>query len=69
MRSDLWCRPGEGSREKPRSTPLAATASVTRVKDTIKGTTQACWKHQIPKTARTVGERVNLTFRVIVDPV
>jgi alkylated DNA repair dioxygenase AlkB len=34
----------------------------------MRGPTQACWKHQIPKTARAVGERVNLTFRVIVTP-
>lgn len=31
----------------------------------MKGTTQHCWKHQIPKTAKPVGERINLTFRVI----
>jgi alkylated DNA repair dioxygenase AlkB len=34
----------------------------------MRGPTQACWKHQIPKTAKPVGERVNLTFRVIVAP-
>jgi len=34
----------------------------------MRGATQACWKHQIPKTTKPVGERVNLTFRVIVDP-
>jgi alkylated DNA repair dioxygenase AlkB len=34
----------------------------------MRGPTQACWKHQIPKTARAVDERVNLTFRVIVAP-
>jgi alkylated DNA repair dioxygenase AlkB len=33
----------------------------------MRGPTQACWKHQIAKTAKPVGERVNLTFRVIVD--
>jgi alkylated DNA repair dioxygenase AlkB len=31
----------------------------------MKGTTQHFWKHQIPKTAKPVGERINLTFRVI----
>lgn len=31
----------------------------------MKGTTQHYWKHQIPKTAKPVGERINLTFRVI----
>lgn len=32
----------------------------------MKGTTQHCWKHQIPKTAKPVLERINLTFRTIV---
>ena len=31
----------------------------------MKGTTQHFWKHQIPKTARPIKERVNLTFRII----
>lgn len=31
----------------------------------MKGTTQHFWKHQIPKTKKTVGPRINLTFRVI----
>lgn len=31
----------------------------------MKGTTQHYWKHQIPKTAKPVGSRINLTFRVI----
>ncbi len=31
----------------------------------MKGTTQHFWKHQIPKTAKPVDARVNLTFRVI----
>lgn len=31
----------------------------------MKGTTQHFWKHQIPKTAQPVGERINLTFRII----
>jgi alkylated DNA repair dioxygenase AlkB len=34
----------------------------------MRASTQACWKHQIPKTTRSVAERVNLTFRVIVGP-
>ena len=29
------------------------------------GLTQALWLHQVPKTARTVGPRINLTFRTI----
>jgi len=32
----------------------------------MKGTTQHFWQHQIPKTAKTVGERINLTFRKII---
>ena len=31
----------------------------------MKGVTQHLWKHQIPKTAKPVGPRINLTFRVI----
>ena len=31
----------------------------------MQGETQHMWKHQIPKTAKQVGERINLTFRVI----
>ncbi|WP_350287642.1 alpha-ketoglutarate-dependent dioxygenase AlkB [uncultured Croceitalea sp.] len=31
----------------------------------MKGPTQHFWKHQIPKTTRAIGERINLTFRVI----
>jgi alkylated DNA repair dioxygenase AlkB len=31
----------------------------------MKGTTQHFWKHQIPKTSKPIGSRVNLTFRVI----
>lgn len=31
----------------------------------MKGSTQHHWLHQVPKTARPIGERVNLTFRVI----
>ena len=31
----------------------------------MKGTTQHFWKHQISKTAKPIGERINLTFRVI----
>jgi len=32
----------------------------------MKGTTQHHWKHQLPKTSKAVGERINLTFRKIV---
>ena len=31
----------------------------------MKGTTQHFWKHQIPKTAKPIGPRINATFRVI----
>ncbi len=31
----------------------------------MQGETQHFWKHQIPKTAKDVGERINLTFRII----
>lgn len=31
----------------------------------MQGETQHTWKHQVPKTAKPVGERINLTFRVI----
>ncbi len=31
----------------------------------MKGVTQHFWKHQIPKTNKPIGGRINLTFRVI----
>jgi alkylated DNA repair dioxygenase AlkB len=31
----------------------------------MKGETQHFWKHQIPKTAKPIGRRINLTFRII----
>ena len=31
----------------------------------MRGETQHYWQHQIPKTALKIGERINLTFRVI----
>ncbi|MEO8235156.1 MAG: alpha-ketoglutarate-dependent dioxygenase AlkB [Flavobacterium sp.] len=31
----------------------------------MKGTTQHFWKHQIPKTKKQIGARINLTFRTI----
>lgn len=31
----------------------------------MKGETQHYWQHQIPKTAKKIGERINLTFRII----
>ena len=32
----------------------------------MKGTTQHFWKHQIPKTTKPIGSRINLTFRIII---
>lgn len=32
----------------------------------MKGKTQHCWKHQIPKTSRPTAERINLTFRLLL---
>ena len=31
----------------------------------MRGATQHYWQHQVPKTAHRIGERLNLTFRVI----
>ncbi|WP_396170732.1 alpha-ketoglutarate-dependent dioxygenase AlkB family protein [Flavobacterium sp.] len=31
----------------------------------MQGSTQHFWKHQIPKTAKPIGSRINLTFRLI----
>lgn len=31
----------------------------------MKGSTQHFWKHQIPKTTKSIGPRINLTFRII----
>jgi alkylated DNA repair dioxygenase AlkB len=31
----------------------------------MRGETQLYWQHQVPKTNRPIGERLNLTFRVI----
>ncbi|MFM8857022.1 MAG: alpha-ketoglutarate-dependent dioxygenase AlkB family protein [Actinomycetota bacterium] len=32
----------------------------------MSGLMQQCWVHEIPKTKKPVGQRINLTFRVIV---
>lgn len=32
----------------------------------MKGATQHYWKHQIPKTAKPINQRINLTFRTIL---
>jgi alkylated DNA repair dioxygenase AlkB len=31
----------------------------------MSGTTQTLWRHRVPKTKKPVGERINLTFRMI----
>lgn len=31
----------------------------------MRGGTQHFWQHQIPKTSKNIGERINLTFRII----
>jgi alkylated DNA repair dioxygenase AlkB len=31
----------------------------------MQGSTQQCWQHQIPKTKKEIGGRINLTFRYI----
>ncbi len=33
----------------------------------MSGPTQHFWQHQIPKTSKAVGQRINLTFRVIAS--
>jgi alkylated DNA repair dioxygenase AlkB len=33
----------------------------------MKGETQKNWKHQLPKTKKTIGPRINLTFRNILE--
>jgi alkylated DNA repair dioxygenase AlkB len=33
----------------------------------MAGQTQHCWIHQVPKTATTVGRRINLTFRRMIE--
>jgi len=32
----------------------------------MSGQLQQCWQHQLPKTRLPVGERINLTFRLVV---
>ncbi len=31
----------------------------------MKGTTQHCWLHQLPKTKKQIEKRINLTFRIL----
>ena len=30
----------------------------------MQGKTQHCWEHQVPKTNKRVGQRINITFRI-----
>jgi alkylated DNA repair dioxygenase AlkB len=34
----------------------------------LRGGTQENWLHQVPKTKKPMGERVNMTFRVVIVP-
>ena len=34
----------------------------------MSGTTQELWRHRVPKTKKPVGERINLTFRLVMKP-
>jgi alkylated DNA repair dioxygenase AlkB len=34
----------------------------------MSGTTQELWRHRVPKTKKPVGERINLTFRLVTKP-
>ena len=34
----------------------------------MRGPTQRHWQHALPKTARPTGPRLNLTFRLVLDP-
>lgn len=33
----------------------------------MKGATQRCWEHQIAKTSKRIGPRLNITFRVLMN--
>lgn len=34
----------------------------------MSGDTQRYWQHQVPKTKKDIGQRINLTFRTIIRP-
>lgn len=46
---------------KPVHLPLASGSLLV-----MKGDTQRCWRHGMPKESRPCGPRVNLTFRTII---
>lgn len=48
--------------QPPRSLDLGAGSLLL-----MSGPTQRNWQHALPKTSRDVGERINLTFRHIMD--
>ncbi len=48
------------SKEKSISVPLSSGSLLV-----MRGDCQTFWEHQIPKTSRVVGQRINLTFRRI----
>lgn len=31
----------------------------------MRGTIQRCWEHQVPKTNKRIGARINITFRIL----
>ncbi|PQB04794.1 alpha-ketoglutarate-dependent dioxygenase AlkB family protein [Aureitalea marina] len=33
----------------------------------MSGSTQHHWQHQLPKTSKAIGQRINLTFRYLID--
>ncbi|WP_400192614.1 alpha-ketoglutarate-dependent dioxygenase AlkB family protein [Hymenobacter sp. B81] len=53
-------RPGRGPAHPPLTLELPAGSLLI-----MRGLTQRCWQHALPKTARPVGPRLNLTFRLI----
>jgi alkylated DNA repair dioxygenase AlkB len=34
----------------------------------MRGATQQCWKHAVPKTRAVTGARINLTYRLVAAP-
>lgn len=53
-------RPRPGVPAQPLSLPLTAGSLLL-----MRGPTQHNWLHALPKTARPVGARINLTFRLV----
>ena len=57
--------PCEPTVTKPPADPPPTLGVVSGSLLIMAGTMQEHWKHEIPKTRRPVGERINLTFRQI----